>query len=303
MLNDIQGFHLEPTNICTLKCSGCARTRFINQWPQHWKNHNLSIDAVLKFLDVDLVGKKIYMCGSYGDSIYHTDFLDFVSKLKSTGVYIKIVTNGSHRTQEWWEQLVSYLDEQDTIQFSVDGIPENFTQYRINADWPSIETAMKVCAASDCITEWKYIPFAFNQDNIEQARAISNSLGIDSFLLSPSDRFDEQTWHLLPKNDELIGDEFSVTETIKKQNIIPKIDPKCGAGHSHFITADGYYSACCFATDYRFYYKTPFGKNKNQFDITKTTLSQLLSRDDVIEFYQNLDQHSVCHYNCPKING
>jgi MoaA/NifB/PqqE/SkfB family radical SAM enzyme len=303
MFDNITGFHIEPTNICTLKCSGCARTRFINQWPQHWKNHNLDIDALLKFLDVDLVGKKIYLCGNYGDSIYHTDFINFISKLKKTGVYITIVTNGSHRTQEWWQQLVNCLDDNDTIQFSIDGIPENFTQYRINADWPSIEAAIKICSAGACNTVWKYIPFAFNQYNIEQAKALANDLGIDSFLLTPSDRFDTQTWHLLPKNTELIHARFSVTEAIKKQNIIPKVDPKCNSGQTHFITAAGHYSSCCFATDHRFYYKTPFGKNKNQFDITKITLSQLLSRDDVLDFYQNLDQHSVCQYNCPKIGG
>jgi acyl transferase domain-containing protein len=69
LLDNITGFHIEPTNICTLKCAGCARTRFIDQWPQHWKNQNLSIDSLLQFLDIDLTNKKILIgVSSFGFS-------------------------------------------------------------------------------------------------------------------------------------------------------------------------------------------------------------------------------------------
>jgi hypothetical protein len=51
--------------------------------------------------------------------------------------------------------------------------------------------------------------------------------------------------------------------------------------------------------DHRFYYKTPFGKNKKEYDISTTTLSQILKRPAVVEFYRTLDDHSVCQFNCP----
>ena len=117
----ITGFHIEPTNICTLKCSGCARTRFIDQWPQHWKNHSLDINELLTFIDINLVGMKITLCGNYGDPIYHPNFIELVTRLKARGAVISMVTNGSYKTQEWWEQLVSNLTSNDTITFSVDG--------------------------------------------------------------------------------------------------------------------------------------------------------------------------------------
>ncbi len=79
----ISGLHIEPTNICTLKCPGCARTRFLDQWPQHWKNHSLDVDQLLKFLDIDLSNLDIVLCGNYGDPIYHPDLIDFVTKLSS----------------------------------------------------------------------------------------------------------------------------------------------------------------------------------------------------------------------------
>jgi hypothetical protein len=300
MIHTITGFHIEPTNICTLKCAGCARTRFINQWPGHWKNHNLDIDSLLSFLDIDLSGKRIDLCGNYGDPIYHSDLINFVAKLKQAGTIISITTNGSYKSQNWWQELTGYLDSQDTIRFSIDGTPDNFTQYRKNADWPSIQTAIETCVASRCTTVWKYIPFAYNQETVEQAKKMSQELGVDSFLLDPSDRFDEQTSHLLPRSDKLIGERFVSMEKWQKENLIPHIEPKCNTGREHFITADGYYSPCCYVADHRFYYKHRFGKNKKSYDITKTTISQLLADESVIEFYQNLDQQPACQYNCPK---
>jgi len=300
MIDTITGFHIEPTNICTLKCAGCARTRFINQWPGHWKNHNLDIDSLLSFLDIDLSGKHMSLCGNYGDPIYHSDLINFVSKLKQAGTMISITTNGSYKSQMWWQELTAHLDSRDSIRFSIDGTPDNFTQYRKNADWSSIQTAIETCVASSCQTAWKYIPFAYNQETAEQAKKLSQELGVDTFLLDPSDRFDEETLHLLPKSENLIGERFVFMEKWKKENLISGVNPKCNTGREHFITADGYYSPCCFVADHRFYYKNQFGKNKKSYDITKTTISQLLADESVNEFYQNLDQQTACQYNCPK---
>lgn len=300
MIDNIQGFHIEPTNICTLKCAGCARTRFINQWPQHWKNHSLDIDQLLKFLDVDLTNKKIILCGNYGDPIYHPDFINFVSKLKKLKTKITIVTNGSHRSKSWWDQLTNLLDETDLVRFSIDGLPENFTNYRKNGDWESILHGINQCAKSSCKTEWKYIPFSYNQENIEQAKLLSQQLGIDIFTLSPSDRFDEQTMELMPTLPELIGNKFSSQKNWKNNITITQVEPKCNSGNEHFISSAGYYSPCCYLSDHRFYYKSQFGKNKSLYKITETSLSQILKLSTVIDFYQNLNQHSACQFNCPK---
>jgi len=235
---DVVGFHIEPTNICTLKCAGCARTRFIDQWPQHWKNYSLNIDKLLKFIDIDLVGKKITLCGNYGDPIYHPEFIELVTRLKARGAVISITTNGSYKTQEWWEHLVSKLTSNDTIIFSVDGTPENFIQYRVNANWESILTGMRVVAKSLCNITWKYIPFSFNQNNIEEAQQLSKDIGIKHFRVEFSDRFDAQTEFLKP-DDTLIGSRYVVQMQWKTNDTISTVSPKCHQGQEHFITADG----------------------------------------------------------------
>ena len=298
----IRGFYVEPTNICTLKCSGCARTRFINQWPQHWKNHSLDINELLNFLDCDLTHVPISLNGNYGDPIYHPDLIQFVQKLKNRGAVIQITTNGSYKKAEWWQELVALFDANDTVQFSVDGTPENFKQYRVNADWESIEEGMRICGASKCHTIWKFIPFKFNQDDIEYVRELSQTLGIKEFLVKFSDRFDEQTQDLIP-DPTLLRDRYTSMIQWKQNQKINGVAPSCKSGLMHFISADGFYSPCCWSNDYRFYYKTIFGKNKNQFSIKNNTISSLIPHADIANFFQEIENHPVCQYNCPKINS
>lgn len=299
MIDQITGFHIEPTNICTLKCSACPRTEFINQWPAHWHNHSLDIEQLLKFLDIDLTNKKITLCGNYGDPIYHPDLVTFVDQLKKQGAHVSIVTNGSYKKHEWWEQLADTLDSNDSVTFSVDGIPENFTQYRVNADWKSIQTGMTVMAGSACETVWKYIPFSFNQDTIDQAQELSTQLGITKFHVEFSDRFTEKTQHLKP-SDQYVGSRLIPQTQWKNNQQILEIDAKCKQGNYHYISADGHYGPCCFLTDHRFYYKNQFGKNKNSYDINTTTLSDILQRPVVVDFFKDLSQQPGCQYNCPK---
>lgn len=297
MLSNIVGFHVEPTNICTLKCPGCARTRFIDQWPQHWQNHSLDIDQLNKFLDIDLTAKVVTLCGNYGDPIYHPEFHELIKVLKQGGAKLVIITNGSYKTNTWWESTVSVLDHNDRVVFSVDGVPENFTQYRINADWHSIHRAMQICAEALCQTMWKYIPFAYNETDIESARNLSEKIGIDHFQIDPSDRFDDQTSHYKPILNN-IGLRYQ-SQQAWKQHHVQNVVPQCIDNKNHYISADGYYSPCCYVADHRFYYKTEFGKSKKLYRIADQTLTQILTQPKVVEFYQDLKNQAVCQYNCP----
>jgi MoaA/NifB/PqqE/SkfB family radical SAM enzyme len=293
----VQGIHLEPTNICTLKCPGCPRTRFINQWPKNWRNHSIDTKALLRFLDIDLSGIRIELCGNYGDPIYHPDLAGLIHDLKTRGAMISLITNGGHRRRSWWQELVQELSSDDSVTFSIDGIPENFTQYRINGDWPTTQDAIEVCVKAPCKTVWSFIPFSYNENNIEQAKQLSQDLGIDQFQINRSSRFDEQTMHFKP-SDDLVGIQWHSQQNWKQTITVKKMIPQCNNGLTHFISADGHYMPCCYVGDHRFYYKNKFGKNRKQYQIEDTTLSQILNRAQVAEFYNTLDQQPVCQFNC-----
>lgn len=295
----INGFHLELTNICTLKCPGCSRTQFINTWPQHWKNHSLDIKQLFNFIDIDIDQKIFNLCGNYGDPIYHPQLFELVSELKNRGAVVKLITNGSYQKKSWWDKLVNTLTDRDTIIFSIDGTPDNFTQYRINADWTSVKTAIQSSVNGKCQTVWKYIVFKFNQDNIEQAQLISQELGIKKFIVVKSDRFDSQTQYLSP-DKIFLGDKFDSQQSWKTNSIKSnKITPMCANGKEYYISADGYYMPCCYIGDHRFFYKTVFGKQKNKFSIADTKLTEILGMSEVQNFTNSLESQAVCQYNCP----
>lgn len=301
---EVNGFHIEPTNMCTLKCPGCSRTRFLDAWPQHWKNYSLNLQELFNFLDIDISGKFIHLCGNYGDPIYHPELIELVRELKKRGTKILISTNGSYRKKDWWEELVGLLTEEDKIIFGIDGIPENFTQYRINANWESIEIGLRAASQGKCKTTWQYIVFNYNQDNIAKAQDIANTLGIDYFNLCRSDRFDSKIDYLVP------DEKFLATRKDRahawKQPQDTHVEgyggrAHCYGGRGHYISAAGYYAPCCYVGDHRFLYKTIFGKNKNQYDIKNTTLTKIFNIPDVSTFYNSLEDQSVCQFNCPNI--
>jgi len=300
----LDGLHLEPTNICTLKCPRCSRTEFIEQFPGKWKNHSINLDNLKSFVDVDLKGKSINIRGSYGDPIYYNDLIELVKWVKGAGAFIELSTNGSYKTANWWTELSELLDERDTVIFAIDGTPDNFTTYRVNANWDSIKLGIEVVTKSKAISRWEYLPFSFNTDTIEEARKISNDLGISEFVVKPSDRWQNDSDWLRPTKDGLTNEIKIVSlKQWKESNIKTDINPKCKNRVEHYISADGFYLPCCFIADHRYYYKSEFYKNKDKFDISKTTLTQVLSESITTEFYSTieLNKPAVCMYNCPKI--
>jgi MoaA/NifB/PqqE/SkfB family radical SAM enzyme len=297
----IEGFHLELTNICTLKCPGCARTNFIDRFPAKWKNYSINLQDLKNFLDIDISGINFLLCGVYGDPIYHPQFFEVCEWLKVNNANIQVTTNGSYRNEEWWKKLASILDKNDNITWSIDGLPDNFTEYRINGDWNSIETGIKTITRTNIKTSWKYIVFKYNQYDIDDAKKLSQDLNIDNFKIHYSDRWNNDTDHYKP-------DELFISQTYKnkidyKNNIVSKnIDAKCLKNNSeHFISASGHYVPCCYIADHRFYFKTQWGKNKNSYAITENTISSLLQKKDVTDFYQGLSTDNfptACSFNC-----
>jgi MoaA/NifB/PqqE/SkfB family radical SAM enzyme len=285
--------------MCTLKCPRCSRTEFIEQFPKQWTNKNLNLDHLKAFLDIDLKGKAISLCGNYGDAIYYDQLFDMILYFKSQGAYIKLSTNGSYRTKEWWEQLNQLLDKNDEVVFAIDGTPENFKTYRINADWTSISEGIETLCQGSASLAWQYLLFSYNQNDVEQTRILANDLGFDRFFVLDSERWDHGTEWLTPtKINEISQSKI----TWKEQNSLLRVDPQCkNTNTSHYISADGFYTPCCWTAEHRWYYKTEFYKNRDLYDISKTTITKVL--DHLKDFYNSLDDAKLnyCTFNCPKI--
>ncbi len=299
MLDQLQGLHIEPTNMCTLKCPRCSRTEFIDQFPKKWTNKNLDLDVLKKFLDINLKDKTINICGNFGDAIYYDQLFEMVSYFKKQEAKIILATNGSYKSADWWNSLGDLLDSTDEVIFAIDGLPDNFTNYRINADWPSIKLGIDILRDKPVKLVWQYILFKYNEDQIKQAEQLSIELGFDHFFVMNSTRWDHGTEYRTPTQVDKINQ--SKIEW-KKNNSITEVDAKCKQTNAfHYISADGFYTPCCWVAEHRWYYKSEFYKNKDQYDISKTTLSQVLN--NLKDFYNTLEDAKLnyCTFNCPKL--
>lgn len=291
-MTPITGLHLELTTRCTLSCPRCARTDLINELGKI-QISDLDINHLRSFLDADLTKCNILLNGNLGDPIYHPEFLAIFNFLKERNpASIKLITNGSYRTASWWRDFSTCLRENDSVIFSIDGTPNNFTNYRVNGDWVSIKVAIETMVASPAKVVWKFIPFRFNEDTIEEARAVAYKLGVDTFSISPSDRWIKDD-HLRP---------IRFVSPLRPGSGV-KFDPQCKKKETiHFVSADGFFFPCCYAADYRLVKGTVFDGEQCYNISSSTASSHLIDTSDYSKFLQNLESNKItaCKFCCTK---
>lgn len=185
-------WHIEPSSICTLKCSRCPRSEV----PESLLNRQLSLDFFKNQVRADVARqiRKITFCGNDGDPIYCRDLVEIIVWFKTLNpaIQIVIITNGSYKSADWWEYLGKVLSTQDEIHWSLDGWDQlSNQQYRINSNWNSITQGIQAFKKSNDSTYlvWAAIAFRFNQHSIEHMKTQAAAMGFDSFQLTKSTKF------------------------------------------------------------------------------------------------------------------
>lgn len=193
MLLDPTTLHVEITSRCVLKCPRCPRTElkldYLNQDIDPAVFRESFDDRALKSI------KKYLFCGHTGDPIYSHSLLPVVEYIKTNSTsQITIVTNGSYQKKDFWQQLGSLLDHNDSITFSVDGWDQDSnTKYRVNSDFETIcENIKTLKRHSSLHLTWSMIYFSFNQDRVNEIRNLARQLGCDAFSTVKSSKFDLQ---------------------------------------------------------------------------------------------------------------
>ena len=193
-----------------LKCPRCPRTELeLDQ-----ANQEITLKDFQSGFPIDLLNQVdvFIFCGDIGDPIYATEFLEIVEYIKKNSqVRVRIVTNGSYKKSDWWQQLGQLLDYNDNITFSVDGWDQvSNSQYRVNSNFDSIINGIKTLrAASECQITWSTIYFAFNQHRIDHIREIAQSVGCNIFKTVKSSKFDGRylinNEDMLKPNNQLVA--------------------------------------------------------------------------------------------------
>jgi len=190
-LNEIQELHVEITNNCNAACPMCARNIFgqgnrpgrgISDW---------TIEEIHKVFDKKVLPnlKYVYFCGTHGDPLAARNVFEAIKAAKDLGAGMEMFTNGSLKTESWWKELCSILDERDRITFSVDGIETNHL-YRQKTNIDKIMRHMKICCESKVKVRWDFLAFKHNEHEYEPCQKLAKIMGVDHFRLRRTARFD-----------------------------------------------------------------------------------------------------------------
>jgi hypothetical protein len=321
-------WHIENSSICSLKCPRCPRAEIPDTLTQTSLNLNFfktNFNPVF-LKDVWVIS----FCGDDGDPIYGKDFLEIVHYLKNTkpNLSLRIITNGSYRSETWWKKLALILNQYDEIHFSLDGWDQESNQkYRINSDWSSIITAVKIVREnSNAIMVWAAIAFAFNQYNIMTMKDLAAEWGFDIFQLTYSTKFGSKysnykrnDYDELEPNRQFIAKghrfERQITNLTNRKlldngkNLInldlynnikkdSEIIPLCKIGNKGlYISSEGYFYPCCWMAN-RYNHTRWQEFRKDQYNLNVRTMSDILGDTMWDNFFNSLNNYDECKNKC-----
>ena len=290
--------NLELTSKCHLKCPRCARLMHKGSY----KITELPLDLIKKRVQLnEKRGGYIDLSGNYGDPIYHSQFLEILKYFKSQKGTIYIETNGSGKSSTFWKTVVSILDDRDTVTFSVDGLKNTNSLYRVNSKWDSIQEAMEVVSESKVNADWKFIVFKHNQHQIEQAQNLAKQLGMSRFIIVKSHLFgggfiNQEGIDPLEPEKQWVKKASNPSQTHQENTI----SPKCLSKGLHYISAEGYYFPCCWIGHYPIA-KSFFTEQELQsLSLYKYSLQEIFKGSALKRLEQSWKNHSLSPQECLK---
>ena len=257
---------IDLTDKCNSACLFCPRTTN----PEKVSNVDLTVEDIKKLMKSDV--KRVWMCGNYGDASMNTHLFDIIEYLKTTQCEeIRIATNGSAHSPDWWARLAKSLRPCDQVVFAIDGnTAESHESYRKQTSFDQIlkNTQSFIDAGGWAI--WQFILFDYNKDELESAKERAQKMGFSNFRIIYSARNLQYG-----TGTHKIGKKFYT-----------KIDPICIKRDRFYVSAKGEVSPCCWAAETH---------QSNGVDMPKLedfdSLKDLLESDTWNNYFQGFIDH------------
>lgn len=182
---------VDTNNKCTLTCQNCMRTsyRFNDHPPGGLKGHDLTPSVFAKLLKHY---DRFMFNGQISDPILNPH-MELILKMMRA----KIPDNKMHLSTFHTAATAKHLKKDHYVKmfkanphirwvFGIDGLPGESEQYRVNQDTSFLTQMMFLAADMGIPTTWQWIAFSFNEDSIEQGRAIADAWGITLEIVASS---------------------------------------------------------------------------------------------------------------------
>jgi MoaA/NifB/PqqE/SkfB family radical SAM enzyme len=274
MFDQLKNIHLEITNRCQASCPMCSRNYHGGLENPLIKNNDWTLEDFKKIFTEELLFQLegFYFCGNFGDPIINDNLIEMCEYSTSVNpkLYIRIHTNGSARSAEWWSNLAKALPPSHNVIFALDGLEDTHSIYRIGTQYEKIIKNAQAFIAAGGTAEWAFIKFKHNEHQAEEAEHRAKQLGFARFTQKDSARFvatdkfevlnknGEVEYYLEPPTNSKIN--FINKDTLKNyKSIVDESDIDCYVLKTKEIYIDAYRRVmpCCFLASIPYNYIGP----------------------------------------------
>lgn len=177
--------------MCQAACPACARetdTSFRKKPAQH-----LTVEQVELLFSKEKIAalEKMFMCGNYGDPAggHHTIELFEHFRTINPNIVLGMNSNGAIRNTIWWHVLGKLLFQpKDYVVFSIDGLEDTNSTYRVNVNWTHLMTNARIFIAAGGNAQWDMLVYEHNQHQVDAAEALAREMGFKWFRAKVSKR-------------------------------------------------------------------------------------------------------------------
>jgi sulfatase maturation enzyme AslB (radical SAM superfamily) len=190
-MRDIKVLHLEPTDVCQAACPLCIReTDAAFDKKQH---HHLSMKQILQVFNADRIAAldKMFMCGDYGDPAAGQHTLNIYRQFRqiNPGIVLGMNTNGALRNSNWWRDLGAIFNQpRDYVVFSIDGLEDTNSIYRVNVDWSQLMTNARTFISAGGSAHWDMLVYQHNEHQVDLCEQLARDMGFTWFRAKVSKR-------------------------------------------------------------------------------------------------------------------
>ena len=197
--------HVEASSRCNSQCPMCSRYTGHGFVQPDLAEGDLSVDVFYKLFTKEFTSQleHVYFSGVYGDPCLNKKLPEFVKYLVDHGCgSVSIDTNGGYRNEEWWAELAQVIGKKGYVIFGLDGLEDTNHLYRQGTVWKKIMENARAFIAAGGRARWDYIVFGHNEHQVEEARALAESMGFEKFNIKKSNRFFSNTKGVVKANHQ-----------------------------------------------------------------------------------------------------
>ena len=235
-MDTLEWLDIELTSFCNIHCKGCVR-EISKKADLILNKEYLSLDTIReRFRKEEMPAIKIInFCGSVDEPTTHPQFHDIVEYFADWDAHINIATNGSTRTEKWWEKLAKLLEgTSHAVTWGIDGSNNLSEVYRAGSNFAKVERNFRAFNGAGGRSNWQFIVFEHNEHQLEEAKQRATEEGFRNFKTIISHRKDTKG-----------GVKAAKTEPIDQAVETPYVNCKYGNQKRIFINHMGNVIPCC----------------------------------------------------------